>query len=231
MKKFRLSVSMTMILTALLLISNAAPSFGEVKKIPQRSEIDKKYKWRLENIYEDTTAWLADYEWLKSRMDELEGFKGKLGESADILYDCLQLQDSLNIILGKLFVYANMKQDEDTRIPEYQELGGKVGSINSQFGAMESFIDPEILEIPNHRLQDFLKSHEDLKTYAFYLENLIRSKEHILSPEEENILALAGNATGGTKDIFRMLYYADVKFPTVTDENGDEIELTRERYR
>ncbi len=231
MKKFGLSVTMTVILTALLLIGNAVSSYGEVKKIPQRSEIDDTYKWKLEHIYPDTLAWLADYELLKSRMGELESFKGKLGESADILYNCLQIQDSLNIILGKLFVYANMKQDEDTRIPEYQELGGKVGSINSQFGAMESFIDPEILEIPDEKLKGFLESHGGLKTYKFYLENLIRSKEHILSPEEENILALAGNATGGTKDIFRMLYYADVKFPTVTDENGDEIELTRERYR
>ncbi len=231
MKKFGLSITMTVILTALLLIGNAVSSYGEVKKIPQRSEIDDTYKWKLEHIYPDTLAWLADYEWLKSRMGELESFKGKLGESADILYGCLQLQDSLNIVLGKLYVYANMKQDEDTRIPEYQELGGKVGSINSQFGAMESFIDPEILEIPDDKLNGFLESHDGLKTYKFYLENLIRSKEHILSPEEENILALAGNATGGTKDIFRMLYYADVKFPTVTDENGDEIELTRERYR
>ncbi len=231
MRKFGLSVSMTMILTALLFIGSAIPSYGEVKKIPQRSEIDNKYKWKLEHIYPDTLAWLADYDLFKSRMGELEKYKGKLGDSAESLYGCLSLQDSLNIILWKLYVFAFMKQDEDTRIPEYQQLGGKVASINAQFGAMESFIDPEMLEIPDDKLKDFLESHDSLKTYKFYLENLIRSKEHILSPEEENILALAGNATGGTKDIFRMLYYADVKFPTVTDENGDEIELTRERYR
>jgi oligoendopeptidase F len=90
---------------------------------------------------------------------------------------------------------------------------------------MESFVGPEILEIPNGKLMGFLESHKGLREYDFYLRDLIRSKEHILSPAEENILALAGDATGGTKDIFRMLYYADIKFPTITDENGDKIEL------
>ena len=227
--RLRLSI-LTAVMTAVFIMGIAIPSVADVKKVPQRSDIDDNYKWKLEHIYGDTVAWLADYERLQSQMGELETFKGKLGESADVLYDCLQLQDSLNIILGRLYVYANMKQDEDTRISEYQELGGKIGALDSRFMATESFIDPEILEIPDEKLMGFLKSHKGLKEYDFYLKDLIRSKDHILSPAEENILALAGNATGGTKDIFRMLYYADIKFPTVTDENGDEIELTRQRY-
>ena len=205
-------------------------AFAEVKKAPQRSEIDNKYKWKLEDIYADTLAWLSDYENLKTRMGELETFKGKLGESAEKLYRCLKLQDSLNVILGRLYVYAFMKQDEDTRVSQYQQLGGKISALDSQFGAAESFINPEILRIPDGKLEEFVKSYGGLNEYEFFLANLVRSRHHILSQEEESILARAGSATDGTKDIFSMMYYADVKFPTVTDENGNEIELTRQRY-
>ena len=226
----KIGISILLIIVSIVFAGVFTDAFAQVKKAPQRSEIDNKYKWKLEDIYPDTVAWLADYEKLQSRMGELEKFKGTLGKSAENLYNCLKLEDDLNIILGRLYVYAFMKQDEDTRISEYQELGGKIGSLDSRFGAIESFVNPEILEIPDDKLEGFIKSYKGLKEYEFFLENLLRSKQHILSSEEENILAKAGNATSGTKDIFSMIYYADVKFPTVTDENGNEIELTRQRY-
>ncbi len=203
---------------------------ADVQKVRQRSEIDGKYKWKLDDIYRDTLAWQADYDIVKSRMGELENFKGKLGESSKTLYKCLSLKDSLNIILGRLYVYANMKSDEDTRVSEYQELGGKIGALNAQFGSVESFVGPEILAIPDDKLKKFLKSDRNLDVYQFYIENLIRSKAHILSPEEENILALSASATRGPGNIFGMLNNADIKFPSITDEKGQEIELTRERY-
>ena len=230
MRRTRNSLAILLGSTLILIIGVCTTASAEVKKIPQRSEIGEKYKWELDDIYPDTIAWTAEYERLKAGMGGLDAFKGKLGESAETLYYCLKMQDSLNIILGKLYVYAFMKQDEDTRLSEYQELGGKISSLNAQFASIESYINPEILEIPDAKLLDFLKTFSGLREYEFFLENLIRSKKHVLSPAEENILALAGNATDGTEDIFSMMYYADIKFPTITDENGDQIELTRERY-
>jgi oligoendopeptidase F len=206
-------------------------SSADVQKARQRSEIDNKYKWSLEDIYPDTAAWNADFQRLKSQMGELEKYKGKLGESAQTLYECLSLQDSLNIILGRLFVYAYMKQDEDTRISMYQELGSKIGALNAQFGSIESYINPEILEIPDEKLMGFLNSDKRMGIYRFFIEDLIRSKEHILSPKEERILALAGNATSGTANIFSLMYNADVKFPTIIDPEGNEIQITRQRFQ
>ena len=214
-----------------LVLGSFSISSADIQKARQRSEIDDKYKWSLEDIYSDTIEWQADFDRLQNQMPELEKYKGKLGESAATLYECLSLQDSLNIILGRLFVYAYMKQDEDTRISAYQELGSKIRALNSKFGSIESFIDPEILEIPDVKLIGFVDSDERLETYRFYIEDLIRSKQHILSPEEERILALAGNATAGTRNIFSMTYYADVQFPTIIDPDGNEIQITRQRFQ
>jgi len=202
----------------------------EVQKAQQRSEIDDKYKWSLKDIYPDTIAWQADFDLLQSRMGELENYRGRLGESAETLYACLALEDSLNIVLGRLYVYAFLKQDEDTRISEYQQLGSKIAALDTRFGSIASYINPEILQIPTEKLLGFVDSNPGLETYRFYIEDLIRSKEHILSPEEEKILALAGSATGGTRNIFRVMYNADIKFPAITDPDGNEIQLTRQRF-
>ena len=223
-------ISRRTIAAAALLLLMASFSKAEVKQVPQRSDIDSRYKWRLEDIYQDTAAWNSDFDRLKNQMDGLSAYEGRLGESASTLHDCLALRDSLNIILGRLYVYAFMKQDEDTRIAEYQQMGGQIASLNARFGSIESFIDPEILSIPDDRLMGFLKDNPDLKDYRFYIEDLIRSKAHILSSGEEQILALASNATRGPRDIFGMIDNADIKFPSVTDDKGDKIELTHERY-
>ncbi|UCC80955.1 MAG: oligoendopeptidase F [Candidatus Zixiibacteriota bacterium] len=231
MKRVLIGAVVLSVVVFAFVVSGFDFSTAEVQKARQRSEIDDKYKWSLEDIFADTAAWQADFDLLQSRMGELENYKGRLGESAETLYECLSLQDSLNIILGRLYVYAFMKQDEDTRISEYQQLGGKIMTLNTQFGSIESYINPEILQMPDEKLRGFVDSDSRMETYRFYIEDLIRSKEHILSPEEEKILALAGNATQGTKNIFRMMYNADIKFPTITDPDGNEIEITRQRFQ
>ncbi len=213
---------------AILMLSNTV--FAQSGKLPERSQIADKYRWHLQDIYTDTTTWKIDLDKFIARLPEFEKYKGKLGGSADILYRCLSLKDSLGIVFGKLYVYAGMKLDEDTRVSQQQEMQRKIGGVSSQFDEVTSFISPEILSIPNDKIEGFLISDSRLKLYAFYIENLIRTKAHILSPSEESILALAGIATRGPENIFNMIDNADIKYPTVTDSKGEKIQLSKERY-
>jgi len=209
-----------------------APSIGSAQNttIPQRSDIEAKYKWRLEDIYSDTLAWGADFSHLESQMGRIEEFRGKLGESATILYQCLSLKDSLSSILDRLYVYAHMKKDEDTRIPEYQTLADRISTLSAHFGEEISFIRPEIISIPNQTLTSYLSSSDKLKVYEFYIDKIMRLKAHILSPKEEGILALSRIATRGPSNIFDMLDNADIEYPAIKDENGRNFQLTKERY-
>jgi oligoendopeptidase F len=230
MKRILSRAVFTVTLIAFMAAIPVSIVFADESTLPQRADIDAKYKWSLEDIYPTVDDWNADYNYLESRVNEIEQFKGKLGESAEALYSCLSLQDSLNIILGRLFVYAYMKQDEDTRVPEFQELGGKVAGINAQFEDIESYISPELLTIPDETLMGFVDSYDKLEPYRFFFEDLIRSKKHVLGDKEERIMALAGTHKDNIKNVFRMLYNADVKFPKITDENGEEIQLSRQRF-
>ncbi|HBC47335.1 MAG TPA: oligoendopeptidase F, partial [candidate division Zixibacteria bacterium] len=205
-------------------------AIADNSKIPQRSDIAAQYKWKLEDIYPDTLAWQADFNRLQSQMGSIGAFEGKLGQSSENLYQCLSLRDSLNNILDRIYVYANLKQDEDTRISQYQEIADRASNLSTHLNEATSFIRPEIVAIPNATLENFLATNDKLKLYDFYIKDIIRTKAHILSPDQESLLANARMATRGPSNIFDMIDNADIKFPIVKDEHGNNIQLTHERY-
>lgn len=199
--------------------------------IPQREDIADEYKWRVEDIYETVDEWEADYQHLDTTIDNLRQYQGKLSESPQMLLECLQLSDSLDIIIGNLYVYAFLKLDEDSRESQYQELSGRVSGLNSRLGAAQSFIRPEILAMDPATLMSFLEQEPELIPYRFYLENLVRQKEHILSKDEENLLAMGWGVFRAPRDIFNMVESADLKLGTVIGLEGDTVDLTWGRYR
>jgi oligoendopeptidase F len=217
-------------MAAVILLVGATAARTQESKIPQRSDIASQYKWRLQDIYPDTIAWQADFNRLQSQMSRLDAFEGELGQSADNLYQCLALRDSLSNILDRIYVYAYLKRDEDTRISQFQELADRASTLSAHFGETASFIRPEIISISDSTLETFLNSNDKLKLYEFYIEDIIRLKAHILSPGEESILAMARIATRGPSNIFDMIDEADIKYPAVKDEHGKKIQLTKERY-
>ncbi len=199
--------------------------------IPDRDEIVDEYKWQLQDIYTDESAWQQDFAQIKTIIADIEQYKGKLSESADSLLACLTARDKLGIVSGKLYAYARLHRDENSSNTKYQAMTGKIETMLAQVGAAISFIEPEILTIPEQQLSTFLHQNSNLSIYKFYLENLFRQKKHILSPSEEKILSLAENATQASENIFNMLAHADIEFPVIQDEHGNNVQLSEGRYQ
>ncbi len=216
-----------MLLSLYLIIPHAQ---SQTKAVPQRSDIADKYKWSLEDIYPTAEDWEKDFSELELLIPKISPFKGHLSESGKKLLDCLTLKDSLDDKLDRLYVYANLKLDEDTRVSSSQQMSDRISALYTKLSEATSFIRPEILQIPEDKLKGFLKKEKGLQIYQFYFDDLLRSKAHILSPEEEKILALAGDLSRGPRKIFSMLNNADVKYPSIQDENGEEVQLTKQRY-
>jgi oligoendopeptidase F len=200
------------------------------KAIPQRADIDAKYKWRLEDIYATDQLWDEDFSKVEGLLPKMVEFKGRLSGSGRILLDCLGLQDSLWNIVDRLYVYAGMRQDEDTKDPTYQELLSRARGLATKTDQAVSFINPEILEIPQVKLDEFMESEKELRLYEHYLDNIIRKKAHTLSTSEEEILAMAGDLAQAPLNVWTMMNDADIKYPSIKDEEGNEVELTKERY-
>jgi oligoendopeptidase F len=220
------------LLTGVLVVFAFCSVFGQsqVKKIPQRSEIPDKYKWKLQDIYPSDEMWEQDFARVEALLPEMEKFKGRLAESGKILLDCLAMQDSIWIIFDPAYVYAYMKLDEDTRISKYQEMSGRVGELEAKVRQAFSFIQPEILSIPPEKLDELMRQEQGLALYGHYLDNIQRKRAHTLSIAEENLLAQVGSLARVPRDVFAMLDDADVKFGSIIDEEGNQVELTRQRY-
>lgn len=204
---------------------------GDEKRVKQRSEIDDQYKWKIEEMYALQEAWSKDCKEALSLAGKFfEAFSGKLGESAKTLLDALQMKDRILQITEKIYVYARMKRDEDNRVAACQAMCDKAQSLMAKVSAALSFFMPEILSIPEETLRGFLREEKGLKLYGHYIDEVLREKAHVLSKEEENLLAQFGEITSATNDIFSMINDADMKFGTITDEDGDEVEVTHGNY-
>lgn len=201
-----------------------------VKKLPNRSEIKVEDTWRLEDIFETDEAWEKEFQAVKALVPEMEQYRGKLGESADMLFKALQQQDELTMRVSKLYTYAHMRYDQDTTNSFYQGLNDRIKMLYTEIASALSYVTPELLAVDEETLKQYLKDSKDLQLYAHALDEVNRERPHILSESEEAILAQASEALGASSNTFGMLNNADLEFPSIKDENGEEVEITHGRY-
>ncbi len=201
-----------------------------VNKLPSRSEIAVEDTWRLEDIFASDEEWEKEFKEVNSLIPAVKEFQGKLGENADILYEALQYQDQLLERLGKLFAYSHMRYDQDTTNSFYQGLDDRMKNLYSQAASSLSFIVPELLSIDEAKLNGFLAEKEELKLYEHSLEEINLQRPHVLSADQEALLAEASDVLGASGNTFGMLNNADLEFPVIKDENGEEVEVTHGRF-
>lgn len=201
-----------------------------VKKLQSRNELATEDTWRLEDIFESDMDWEKEFQGIKEMIPKISDFQGKLGDSADTLFEALSYQDAISLRLGKLYTYAHMRYDQDTANSFYQGINDRATNLYTQVGSALSFIVPEILSIDESKIQSFLEEKEELKVYAHALEEINKQRPHVLSAKEEALLAEASEVMASSSTTFGMLNNADLTFPTIKDENGEEVEVTHGRY-
>lgn len=199
-------------------------------KSKKRDEISSEYKWKLEDIYANEDNWERDYRGLEKQIPELGKYKGLLGSSSAQLLQVLDLSHELERRTEKLYVYARMRRDEDNSDSRYQVLFDRVQRLSIELGSAASYIVPEIISLDAEAIKAFLDENRDLQLYSRWLDELMRQKEHILSPAEERILAMGADLSLAAKNIFGMFNNADIKFPLIQNEEGRAVELTKGRY-
>ncbi|WP_173471878.1 oligoendopeptidase F [Eubacterium ruminantium] len=199
-------------------------------KIPKRNEVPEELTWNLSDIYKTNEDWENDYESAKKEADELQAAEGKFALSADSLYDFLKGYESCISKIYKLYGYAEMKRDQDTADAENQKLYARAQSLDVLISEKLSFVEPEILNLEEGKIEDYYKQNEKLKYFKCLLDEIIRTKEHTLSKEMEMLLASAGDMAESMQNAFSSLAYADLKFPDTHDEKGDVIQLTNGRF-
>ncbi len=218
--------SILLLLTVSMLL--VFPTFAQLD-VPQRADIDAEYKWNLEDIYSSQDQWEAEYQLVESKLEEFAQFKGKL-KSGKAILNCFSIDEQVSQMLEDLYVYAYLNKDSDTRVSEFQALADRAAALNIKYGEAVAFIEPELQEISENRLRRFIKSTPGLEVYQQYFNNLIRQREHTLTPELEELLAMGGELYRSPLKIFEALTETDLVFPMVENEEGEMVRLTRGRY-
>ncbi|MFO7166880.1 MAG: oligoendopeptidase F [Chloroflexota bacterium] len=203
---------------------------AEAQKVPRRSEIPVEYTWDLTTVYADDSAWEQDIAALEQLLPEATALAGSVAQSAASLLKTLTLRDQIWTKLEQIYIYANRRHDSDSGDPTGQELADRAGSLVAKVSGALAFIDPEILAVPEETLRAWLREEPGLAVYEYALDQLIRQRAHVRSAEIEGILAQFGDVTRAPGEIFEALTNADLKFPAIEDEQGQQVELSHGRF-
>ena len=196
----------------------------------QRNEIEEKYTWDLSTIFPTDEAFEEELAQVSEEVKKAVSLAGHLLDSADSLLTTTEVQLDLMRRIEKLYSYAHMKNDQDTRVAKYQEYQAKGMTLYSDFGQSFAFYEPEFMAITEEQYQAFLAEQPALQQYQHYFDKLLKKKAHILTQREEELLAGAGEIFGAAGETFAILDNADIVFPMVHDEDGNEVQLSHGNY-
>ncbi|HHW69592.1 MAG TPA: oligoendopeptidase F [Tenericutes bacterium] len=199
-------------------------------KILDRHEVDSIYKWNLQKMYHSFKDWEEDYNNTLKDFELVKKYKNKIMKSSKNLYNLLENYFNVSRKIENLYIYASMKNDEDTTNNDTQTLKGKIENLYMSFEEITSFIVPEILKNDYSKVEKFLNENEKLRKYKFFLEEEFRAKKHILNENEEKILSSLSMSLSNANKTASYLRNSDMKLGFITDENGNNIELSDSNY-
>src|SRR5437899_410394 len=171
----------------------------------------------------------AHYKKVELMIKDFAAKAGKVGESASALLSALKLQDEISIQLEKVAGFTSLRRDEDMRVAANQGLFQRAQNLGVKWGESSSWFQLELLAIPEEKLRDWLKQ-PDLRIYQHYFDDLLRTKAHILSAREEELLAMSSKATDASSDVFGLLSNTELRWRTVKDPQGKEVEITSSSF-
>jgi oligoendopeptidase F len=215
---------------SLVLLLLAALCLSAPARAEERANVADQYKWNLTDMYPSVEAWQAARDSLAARIPEISKFQGRLGESADVLYQGLSTAMDIARGLERLSVYASMVSDEDLRDQKHLEMNQGAQKLQVDFGSAISFARPEILALGADQVKAFVASDARLKPYAIYLDDIVRWAPHTLSAAEEKVAAQAGDLGGAGYSVRSVFANAEMPFPSVTLSGGESVKLDAPGY-
>lgn len=203
---------------------------SDTKQLPKRNEVEEAKTWDLTTIYESDEAWEQDFEAIDDLKDKFVNFQGTLGDGADNFLAAFETLLDLNRKLSKLFVYSHLKSDQDTENSTYQTLNDRARLKYAEVAEARSWFTPELLSLSQETIDQYFAEAEGLQPYKHEIETILADRDHVLSAEKEALLAGASDILSSGSQTFSMLNNADIEFPTVTNEEGEKVQLSHGLY-
>lgn len=201
-----------------------------MEKVLERSEVKKEDTWDVESIYRSIKDWQEDYDDCRSKITNLEEQKDTFLKDSKHFKDFILLSDKVERQLEKIYVYANLRNNEDTTNTTYQELLGKGLNLYQEYSEKTNFVVPLILKEDKKKIESFIDSEEELHPFRHTIEDILRYQGHNLSEVEEKVIAAYNTVLSSASKTADMLMDADMRFGNIKDEDGRKVELTQSNY-
>ncbi len=198
--------------------------------LKRREEMDPAYFWTMEDLYPSDKDWEAEAKELEEKIKGMQSLQGTMEKGKEELLQVLKAADEVNQLFERVYVYANQRYHQDTGNQTYQAMSSRTAAMAARLSDAAAFVEPEILELDEKTVEQWLEEEPELQVYRRYLQEQFRTREHILSKEMESVLAKAGEMGESPQEIFTAFNNADLKFGTVKNEKGEEVQLTHGRY-
>ncbi len=218
-----------LILLGWLILLGVQPAPGQ-KPVPTCDEIPDRYKWDLSLMYTDLSAWEADFARAEQWIARLQAERNAGLDSPAALLACLDLRFDTRWLVDKLLVYASQLSDQDTRDNSALALKNRATGLYVRFARAAAWIEPAIAGLPEDTLRAWCESTPGLRTYRHYLANVLRSRPHLLPAREEELLAMSGNLAALPEEAYSALTNAELPWPMVRDQAGQEVRLSSARF-
>ncbi|GAB3285717.1 oligoendopeptidase F [Parahaliea aestuarii] len=214
-------------LLALALTAVALPAFAQA---PERADIPAQYKWDLSDMYSSSDAWEGDVKRLQEALPKMAQHKGHLGDSGAALLSAIKDYEALSRLLGRIYVYAGLKSFEDMRVGDDSARFSRAQGLNAELQTATAFLTPELVAIPEDRLEAMITSTPGLEIYRHFLDEQSRMRPYTLSEKEESLLAMASDPLGKFNSVFGALDNADLTFGEIENDAGETVALTKGLY-
>ncbi len=192
--------------------------------------MENKYEWKLTDIYKTEADYKKDKERINELLEEIKQFKGKLKDSSENIYNCYKIFEEIAELIGKIYAYGMFKYHKDLSNPEGIKLFKDAESLDAKIDETTSFMVPELTDIDTKVLENYLNENKELQRYKRLIEEIIKNKKHILSKDVEDALSRFSDVFNGVENAYDILTNAEIKFPSIKGENGEELELSEATY-
>ncbi len=200
------------------------------RTVKKRAKSDPAYQWHIQDLYAADEVWEKDYEALAEQAKELAAYEGRLKEGSEVFVEYMRKKEEVMKKFEAIYVYANQRYHEDTGNSFYQGLAGKAQALSLQLDSAVVFEEPELLAIGEDTIELWFSQNPDMELYRRYFYELFRQQEHVLSKEEEAILADVSDMSADVSNIFSMFNNADIRFPSIEGKEGEKISVSHGRY-
>ncbi len=197
--------------------------FAQPKASTETKDDFYKYNWRLTDIYPNWEAWTADLDWIKSQITKYDSFKGRLGESAQVMLDYKKFSEKISQTFSKLYVYASLSKDVDGKNPIYSTKILELQTVGVELGRNTAWIGPELKTIPREKVEGWMKENKEIAVYAHDFESFYSQLDKILDEQTQKTLTYFSKALGASLRTYSSLSKADMEYHKVTLSTGEEI--------